>query len=83
MNTRFVVLKMEKNERFNQIEVTIMFEEKLYVYQVGYGGWLGGIKIPSELEKIATAPVERGRKFINLVFQFLEGKVIDFPVDIT
>ncbi|EAZ92959.1 hypothetical protein [Crocosphaera chwakensis] len=74
---------MKRLEESQEVEVKLLVEEKEYTYKLEYGGWLGGISFPSELEKVADQPVERGKKLAELIFRFLEGQDIEFPVDLT
>ena len=81
MNTDFVVLGMNEIEEYNQLEVEVMVGEEKRVYRLSYT-WIG-VRIPGELENIITMPAVRSKKFIDLVFSFHEGNVIDFPVGLT
>jgi hypothetical protein len=83
MSNNFIVLKMKRFEEPQEIEVQLLVEEKEHLYIVTYGGCLGGIGIPAKLEKIAYRPVERGKKLTELIFRFLEGENLKFPINLT
>jgi hypothetical protein len=79
MSKTFIIRNANKNEQTITIEVDLLVGEEHYRFTIGVNKL--GFSTPAKLDKILMRePVKVSQKFITILYEISEGKLINFPI---
>jgi hypothetical protein len=79
MSKTFIIRNANKNEQTITLEFDLLVGEEHYRFTLGVNEF--GFSTPAELDKILMRePVKVSQKFITILYEISEGKLINFPI---